>query len=777
VRKAHKYLRKVAVKNDKKPPFNLHLRKARVEHAWSQQELAGLVGTTPVNISRWENGPTFPSPYYRQQLSEVFGKTLAELGLLPPLAPGSRIWNIPITRNPFFTDRTQLLALLHERLSIARTAALTQAQTLYGLGGIGKTQTAAEYAFRYRDEYAHIFWIRAASRETLVADSMALAELLDLPEKDEQDQPRIVAAVKRWLAAHDDWLLIMDNADDLRQAQEFLPTHHKGYILFTTRAHASGAIAASVEVEKLNPHDGTLLLLRWTKLLGVGAPLDHARVEDRADAERIVREMDGLPLALVQVGAYVEETGCSLADYLRIYATHRRDLLARRSILLPDYTETVATTWSLSFQQVEQQSPAAADVLRLCAFLAPDAIPEELLTQGAAALGAVPGVGASDSFKLNEALGVLRRYSLVGRNNSTNMLSIHRLVQAVIKESMDQQTQRVWAERTVQAVNAAFPETDYDTGPNRQYYLQYYLPHVQECATLIKQYHLHSPEAAQLLYQAGAFLFFHGFHTQSQSFHQQALTIRKQVFGSDHPVVAESLNTLAILSRNQGDYEQTERFHQQALAIREKTLGPDHPDTVLSLNNLGVLYRSQGKYEQAEPLLLQALNIREKLLGSEHPDTLMSFVNLSKLYLEQRKYEQAEQLLQQTLATSERVLGPGNPLVAQNLNLLARLSYEQGDNEQAETLWKRSLAILEKALGAEHPASAESLNNLAVLSFAQGRYTQAQSFCQRALSICEKTLGSEHPDTITYRKHLTMILSKIEAGQGDDDHHPAPSQD
>ena len=131
--------------------------------------------------------------------------------------------------------------LLHKRLSTARTAALTQAQALYGLGGIGKTQTAAEYAFRYGDEYTHVFWIRAATRETLVADFVRWLNCSNSPEKDEQDQPRMVAAVKRWLAAHEGWLLILDNADDLPLAQEFLPTSHKGYILFTTRAQAAGA--------------------------------------------------------------------------------------------------------------------------------------------------------------------------------------------------------------------------------------------------------------------------------------------------------------------------------------------------------------------------------------------------------------------------------------------------------------------------------------------------------------------------------------------------------
>lgn len=794
------------MKNDRKFLLNSRLREARSEQGWSQQDLADRINTTVVNISRWENGSNFPSPYYRQKLCKVFGKTPAELGLLPPSTQGSReipaepglssppapdatttppelvllpprpaarISNIPITRNRFFTGRADLLEKLYERLSTTRMAALTHPQALYGLGGIGKTQTAAEYAYRYGDDYTHVFWIRAATRETLVSDFVRLAELLDLAEKDQQDQQQIVAAVQSWLAAHDGWLLILDNADDLPLAQEFLPTDHKGYILFTTRAQASGEIAANVEVEQMNLEEGTLLLLRRAKLLDMDTLLDQAKPADRAAAERIVKEMDGLPLAIVQAGAYVEETGCSLEDYLGLYATHRKDLLARRSKLSLDYTETVATTWSLSLQQIKQESAAAADLLCLCAFLAPDAIPEELLTRGATELGTVLEATVANAFKLNEALEVLRRYSLVRRYRSTHMLSIHRLVQTVHRDSMDQQTQRAWAERTVRAVNAAFPDADYSTGENHHYYFQYYLPHVQECAVLITQYQLHFQKAAQLLYRAGVFLYYHGFQPQSQSLHLQALTIRLQVFGSDHSAVAESLNVLGMISRNQGDYEQAERFHLQALTIREKTLGPDDPTTAESLNNLGVLYRAQGKYKQAEPFLKQALGIREQALGSEHPETLNSLINMAKLYAEQRNYEQAELLLQQALVTSRRVLNPEHPLIAQNLNLLARLSYEQGDNERAETLWKQSLAILEKTLGPVHPATAERLKDLAELFYMQGRYAEAQSFCERAVYICEQILGPVHPDTIAYCKLLTTISNKREAEQ-DGDHPPAP---
>ena len=757
---------KVVVKNVKKSSVNSLLRKARSERGWSQQKLAEMVSTTSVNISRWENGSNFPTPYFIQKLCDAFEKTPAELGLISR-SHIARLWTVPFIRNPFFTGRESLLTLLHERLSITRMAALTQAQALYGLGGIGKTQTAAEYAFRYGDEYTHVLWMTAATHETLDADFAQLAQLLSLREKDELNQSQIVATVKRWLTANGGWLLIMDNADDLKIAREFLPTRHKGYVLFTTRDQASGMIATSIEVEKLSVQDGVLLLLRWSKCLDAGMPVAQALPEDRAAAERIVKEMDGLPLALVQAGAYVAETGCSLVNYLTLYESHHKELLARHSRLMLDYPETVATTWSLSFQQIEQKSSIAADLLRLCAFLAPDAIPEELLLQYFAQFGDVPEAEAgSDQFKLNEALGVLLKFSLVRREENTHVLTIHRLVQIVLRDSMDQETQHAWAERTVQTVNAIFPKTDFGIEEKQHYFLQYYLPHVQVCAALISQYHLHSEEASQLLYQAGGFLYVHGFYQQSLDLHQQALSIRKQIFGLEHPSVADSFTSLAQLANDQRDFAQGEEFYQQALLIREKTLGLDDPDTIRSLNNLSISYRNQGKYELAEQLLQQALSISERTLGTEHLDTLYYVINLAKLYSEQQKYKLAEQLLQRTLTISTRILEPAHPLIAYNLNLLAKLSYEQKNYKKAEQLWKQSLAILEKALGSHHPACAEILNDLAELYSAQGFSRKAQTYCQRALSIAEKILGSEHPETITYREHLSKIVGQTNEEQG-----------
>jgi tetratricopeptide (TPR) repeat protein/transcriptional regulator with XRE-family HTH domain len=747
------------MKGTSKLPPNDLLRQARLEIGWSQPYLAERIGTTPISISRWENGQNSPSPYFRRQRVEALGKTLAELGLSPGVRQIPGIHNIPHARNPFFTGREQLLVLLHERLSATRATAQAQPLALSGLGGVGKTQTAIEYVYRYGDEYTHAIWVWAASRETLVAHFLSLAELLHLPEKDGQDQRRGVEAVKDWLATNDGWLLVMDNADDLSLVQEFLPVHHKGSILLTTRSHATGTIATNIEVEKLSLSEGTLLLLRQAKLLETQTHLDQMPDADRTVAEHIVQAMDGLPLALMQAGAYIEEIGCSLAGYLDLYSTHHHDLLARRSKLSRAYSETVATTWLLSFQHIEKINPTSVTLLRFCAFLAPDAIPEELLLRGLAAIDDMLPTEALSPFKYNQALETLLSYSLVRRNGSTSMLGIHRLVQVVLRKNMDQQTRQIWAERTVKAVHHAFPQDIAASSANHHWYL----PHVEVCTTLIQEFHLHFLEAAHLLFRAGAFLYFRGFYQQSLAFHQQALAIREQALISDQLAIAESLNALALLFRIQGNYQQAETFHRRALAIREKELGIEHLVTAESFNNLGVLYRTQQQYEQAERFLQQASTIRSKALGSHHPRTLMAFINLAKLYLEQHKYDQAEQLLWQTFTSFEQALEPDHLLMAQNLALLAKLSYQQSKNEQAEMLWKQALTIIENALGPEHPALAEILNDLAELHFTQGSYLEARSLCARALDISERTLGTEHPDSLAYHEHLDRILSKIKA--------------
>jgi len=755
------------------------LRAARKERGWTQKGVADRIGAAlSLSVSRWESGTAFPSAHFIEQLCLLFGKSPRELGLLHDDADtsaatallssaptqdmvasaslvSSSLWNVPYRRNPFFTGREDLLKLLHDKLTTESAAALTQSQALSGLGGIGKTQLAVEYAYRYRDAYRAIFWVRAASRDTLIVDFVSLASLLALPEQGAQDQQLIVAAVKRWLTFHKEWLLILDNADDLLLASDFLPVGGEGHILLTTRAQATGTIAPGVAVEKMESEEGILLLLRRAKVLAPDASLETVDATVRAKARAIVLKMDGLPLALDQAGAYIEETGCGLSEYLDLYQQRRMDLLKRPSSVSSEYPHTVASTWSLSFQQVERTNRAAGDLLRLCAFLDPDAIPEELITAGAPVLDPPLQSVAADVFELHEAMEALRKFSLVRRNPDLKVLTIHRLVQVVLKHGMDEQSRRQWAERTVRAVNAAFPKVSFVTWDN----CRHCLPHVLVCAELIEQYSLSFPEAGRLLNEAGWYLRERAMYTQAESLLRKALTLREQVLGPEHPDTATTLNYLAqLVEENQGKYAQAEPLYLRSLTIREQALGPEHPDTADTLDNLAILYYFQGKYAQAEPLHLRTLAIKEKALGPEHSDTADTLNNLALLYHRgQGKYTQAEPLYQRALAIYVKVLGPEHPYNAAVLDNLAQLYQAQGKYAQAESCYQQALAIREQTLGAEHPHTATTLNNLGRLYQAQGKYAQSEPLYQRALAIDEHAMGPEHPRTIAILNNLALL--------------------
>ncbi len=672
-----------------------------------------------------------------------------------------RFWNVPYRRNPYFTGREDLLTRLHELLHSGKAAALTQPQAISGLGGIGKTQTAVEYAYRSRDDYQAVLWASAATRETLISDFVALAALLQLPERDVADQSIVVAAVKRWLASNRDWLLILDNADDLELAADFLPLESSGHILLTTRAQFTGTIANSIEVEKMEQAEGALLLLRRAKKLAADAPLEQATAPDRSLAEAIVTELGGLPLALDQAGAYIEETNCGLSGYLNLYRTRRKDLLQRRSKLRSEHPEPVATTWSLSFQKVEQANPAAAELLRLCAFLDPEAIPEDIITEGAAEVGSLLHPVAADAFQLNEAIEVLRTYSLIKRNAETKTLNLHRLVQVVLKDGMDNQTQQQWAERTVKAVNAAFPRVEYNTWSR----CQACLPHALACAALIEQHTFTFPEAARLLDRVGGYLREHALYAQAEPLLQRALAICEHAPDHEDTYIGVILSNLVLLYQDQGKYTQAVRYGRRALDLDEQTLGPDHSETAKTLDNLAQLYDFQGKYEQAEPLYQRALASREKVLGSDHPETAITLNNLANLYSDQGKYEQAEPLYQRALAIKEQTLDPDHPEIATTLDNLANLSSNQGKYEQAEELYQRALAIEEKALLPDHPDTAATLHNLARLYHDQGKYTEAEPLYQRALAIIEKVLPSDHPSIAITLESYARLLRQMQRNE------------
>jgi tetratricopeptide (TPR) repeat protein len=551
------------------------------------------------------------------------------------------IWNVPYPRNSFFLGRETELTLLRQRLQVGQTLAFSQPQAISGLGGIGKTQLVLEYAYRYHQNYQIVLWASAESTEALISSYIALAALLRLPERESKEQDITVQAVKTWLQTHRDWLLILDNADELALLPDFLPPSLGGHLLLTTRAGATGRLAQRLEIETLLPEHSALFLLRRAALIAPDAKLEHTSQEEWELALHISQELGGLPLALDQAGAYLEETGMDLASYWHLYQQHRADLLQQRRELVAEHPSPVATTWSLSFQRVEGKNPASADLLRFCAYLAPEAIPEEILLAGASMLGSVLAPVAADAFLLNQVIEALRSYSLVRRDPRRKTLSIHRLVQAVLQDTMEERERRSWVERTVLAVNAALPDsTKYDTWTQ----CERLLPQALAVTRGIEKYQLISEEARHLLSETASYLRERARTVEAEPLYQRALHIHEQQLGSEHLDVATSLNGLANFYREQGKYAEAEPLYQRVLHIFEQQLGPEHPYVAHVLNNLAMLYTEQGKYVEAKPLYQRALAIREQTFGTHHPRTRETRKGFIALLHAMERHEEAAQL-------------------------------------------------------------------------------------------------------------------------------------
>jgi tetratricopeptide (TPR) repeat protein len=605
-----------------------------------------------------------------------------------------------------------------------------------------------------------VLWVRADSPGALVAQFAGLAAHFGLPDHADADQNRLAKAVKRYLETQEEqvWLLIFDNVDDMAMVQEFLPTRGNGAILLTTRLHAVGKHMRKIELDKLPLEESMQFLLGR-----VGAAEERER-EALPEAERQVAEqlctlMDGLPLALDQAAAYIEQYGCTLAEYVALYQQQRVALLRLgNSVDRQDYPDSVATTWLLSFQQVEQASPAAAALLRVCAFLHPDAIPEEVFLQGAAEIIPSLQAVAEEPARLQAAIDILQKHSLVRRNAETRMLTIHRLVQAVIQDGLEETERRDWAQRVTLAVNAAFPQVKPETVPQ----CERLLPQALQVTQWIEQHQLVCEEAGRLLFELGAYLQYRGRPMELEPIYRRAIYIFEQLFGPEHPRVADPLDHLGTVYRHRGNYAQAERLCQRALRIREQQLGAGHPRVADSLNRLAIYYEEQGKYAEAEPLYLRSLAICEQQLGPGHDSTARALNNLANLYREQGRYAEAEPLYYRALDIWEQQLGPEHSRLGYPLTGLGALYQYQGKDAEAERFFLRALRIWEQ-LGETYPELDEPLIRLANLYRDQGRCAEAEPLYRRALSNREQQ-GPEHPLVASSLTGLAILY----CGQGKD---------
>ena len=677
-----------------------------------------------------------------------------------------------------FTGRADELDQLDAILMHDKPAAVTQASVgraaVQGMGGVGKTSLAIEYAHRFRGLYAGVCWCPAETRTGLLSALASLGITLGAATAEEADVEKAAkAALRRLVELRATWFLVYDNVAAPDAIADLLPSAG-ARVLITSRFSDWSELADEVALDVL-PLEEAVALLRSRTGRGY------------AGAQTLAEVLGCLPLALDHAAAYCKRTQMRFADYAEKVSSLINT--APRGV---GYPRSVATTFDLAITQAVTQCQMAEALMAYLAQCAPERIPM-ILVEGA----------VDDEAERLQALAALAEVSLVQHHpfeDGAPAVTVHRLVQAVARARSEANgsAQDALGRMTARLV-AIYPEESY-RDPQTWPLCAQLTPHLLALRAAGPDATSDIADWSKLLGLAGGYFLWRAAYSQAEPLlrdalairekalgpehsltaesldglaallgtlgdiagarplYERALAIREKALGPEHPDTAQSHNNLAALLGNLGDIAGARPLFERALAIREKALGPEHPDTAQSLNNLAILLGSLGDIAGARPLYERALAIREKALGPEHPDTAQSLNNLAALLEEQRDFAGARPLHERALAIRETALGPEHPDTATSLDYLAGLLRNQGDIAGARPLYERALAIREKALGPEHPITAISLSSLAGLLYAQGDIAGARPLCERALALQEKALGPEHRDTNRTRSNLAQLL-------------------
>jgi TIR domain-containing protein/tetratricopeptide repeat protein len=642
----------------------------------------------------------------------------------PPDKPGfvgvlPGVWRVP-PRNPRFTGRDGMLTELRRRLRAGEGTLVVQA--LYGLGGVGKTQLALEYAHRFAADYDLVWWLDA-EQPALIPDQLAaLAARLDLPAG-----PTATAAVERLLAelrGRDRWLLVFDNAERPADIASFRPGG-AGHVLITSRSPGWGALGGRLEVDVLDRGE-TIGLLR-------------ARIPDLSEelADKLAAELGDLPLAAAQAAGYLEQTDLPPADYLRRFRARRETLLARGDVV--GYSGRIDTAWALSLDRLRGEDPAGVQLLELAAFLAPEPIPLSLVSH-ADPLDEPLRSTAADPDALADTVGALVGYSLARRH--PDGFQVHRLVQAVIRHQLSPDRQQATAERVVALLVAASPGSPEDPA-SRAGYAQL-APHVLATAPLGD----HSPAGRRLILDTIRYLQVNGDSSGSRAVVEPLLDRWRAILGPDDPDTLTAAGILTIARFTMGEAEQARTLGEDTLQRCRRVLGPDHPTTLRAAATLIGARFMVGQAEPARTLGEDTLQRSRRVLGPDHPTTLMAGGALTLALARLGEAEPARALGQDTLERCRRVLGPDHPITWGAAGALTLALARLGEAEPARTLGQDTLQRSRRVLGRDHLVMLVAAGALTHALVQLGEIKSARALGQDTLQRSRRLFGPDHPITL-----------------------------
>jgi hypothetical protein len=610
-----------------------------------------------------------------------------KLGGAGPRLPGSlpRVWNLP-ARNPGFTGRDELLVTVRERLLTGDQAVV---QAFQGMGGVGKSQLAIEYAYRFAGAYDLAWWVDS-EQPGLIGDQFAALGIALGCVQPGAGTDAVQAAVLGELRERGRWLLVFDNAENPGDITGWLPGG--GHVLITSRERRWAEVAAPVEVAVLARAESVAILRDRVAELG------------EADAGRLAAELGDLPLAIAQTAGFMAETGTSAPRCLDLMRTHAAQLLNQAAP--GSYPRSLAAATALITDRLAAEDPAAAQLASICAFLAPEPIPEDLFTAAVVTLPGELAARAADPLGWPQTLAHLARQSLARVDQRG--IQLHRLTQAILRDRLDPD-QAVATRQSVETILAA---SDPGDPPNPAAWPRWaqLMPHL-----LVAQLGgTDSPNLRRTACHACWYLLARG---DTRAAHDLARGLRQQWqarLGDYDETVLSATHYLGWALKDIGRYAEARDLHQDVLDSARRLQGEDHPDTLVYANQLGIDLRRLGEVQAARDLDRDILDRRRRVLGEDHPDTLASASSLAHDLRELGEVQAARDLDQDTLERRRRVLGEDHPSSLGSASNLAHDLRRLGEVQAARDLDQDTLDRRRRVLGDDHPDTLASANNLAI---------------------------------------------------------------
>ncbi|MEH1911958.1 MAG: tetratricopeptide repeat protein [Nostoc sp.] len=636
-----------------------------------------------------------------------------------------------------FVGREAELEELHQLLQTSRQVAIV---AVAGMGGVGKTELATQYAKQHLQNYqGGVCWLSAQGIDVGI-QILRFAELkfkLIAPD-DWGFADRLRYCWQNWQQG--EVLLVFDDVTDYKkQVHPYLPPESPRFkVLLTTRQEFDRTL--------LQLPLGVLKPLAAMKLLK--SLVDRERLKSEPwVARRICKFLGYLPLALELVGRYLDTMpDLSLEKLLKRLEKKRleHEAIAEANQLM-HYKHGIAEAFALSWEQLDENAQGLGYCLSLYA-----------LADIPFSAKAVEDDNQQELWE--KAIADLLKLHLLQRQ-SKGIYRLHPLIRQFFQMKLNELSE---ADKVKTAFAAMMSEVakQIPQQPNREDILNFtpHIPHLAEVAIHLSQY-LSDEDLIWPFTGLGWFYEGQGLYQQAEPWYKLCKDIAENRLGLEHPDVAASLNNLALLYDSIARYSEAEPLYQQALELTKRLLGEEHPHVANILNNLALLYNSIARYSEAELPYQQALELTKRLLGEEHPHVANTLNNLALLYESTERYSEAESLYQQALELTKRLLGDNHLYVANTLDNIAGLYRSTGRYSEAEPLYQHALELKKCLLGDNHPHVATSLNNLGELYSSTGRYSEAEPLYQQALELKKRSLGDNHPNVATILNNLAALYS------------------